>query len=88
MDARETKFRIERYNGQAAREANSRGAALRVAREMTGATRLYRGAANYQTDWADGEDRGYGYATDYWTSRRNASQEMSGPADVVIVQMS
>jgi hypothetical protein len=81
-------YRIERYNGQPSRMVETWDEAVQVAEGWLG-QELHQGASDYTVDWADENgDRKYGYATDFWRDEANANQEMSVPADVVIVSVS
>ena len=73
------------------KRASSKAEALKIARQMSGATRLYRGS-EYQHDASAREagtetesGRVYGMATDYWEERANAGRETNSPADVVVL---
>jgi hypothetical protein len=69
--------------GQLTREASSMREAIQTAKRVLYADRVYRGS-RYLSDEPDGDDRRTVEALDVWTSRKNASAEMSTPADCVI----
>jgi hypothetical protein len=58
------------------RTASSLGEALRAARLLLNADRVYQGARYKNEDGAD--------CLDVWTSRRNAQRQMNAQADAVI----
>jgi hypothetical protein len=79
-------YRIERFNGESSRTAESWDDAIRIAESWMG-QKLYQGASDYTADWEDKDgSRHYGYAADFWRDEEDAEREMGVPADVVIVQ--
>lgn len=77
-------YHIDRSNGTH-RTATSLADALRIARELLGVSRVYRGA-EYQTDrpaseyWkARGLAREYCTGLDIWTSRKGAAEGSQAP---------
>ncbi len=78
-------YRIDRSNGES-RTASSMSGALRIARQMVGSQRVYRGA-EYTTDRPsdDGRnDRVIVEALDIWRTKSAAQQQNGACADVVI----
>lgn len=72
------------FNGGRERTARSMYEAIRIARQVLGAQRVYRGAQYVtDTDWKDGQRRTVD-ALDIWKSRSNAGRQMDAPADCVI----
>ena len=76
------RYTIERSNGEK-RTANSINGALRIARNMIGVSRMYRGAL-YTTDRSGANDRIECYALDIWTTGEQAIRENGSQAPVVI----
>lgn len=77
------KYKLWFRNGHTARTAPSMDEAIRIARQVLGASRVYRGV-QYVTDEPSGDDRRTVEALDIWRSRIDASSQRSVSADCVI----